>query len=126
MNYRNLTFSQVFCSDIIKFGFALNDGTSIRTANNDYNIFHEFDPAKKITSIEHILFKDEFRFLQMNFYHHGERIVCLGKTDDLVEEFGGIREIFQIADDEHLIACRMDQAVFFYGVTWIKMKVFWN
>jgi hypothetical protein len=66
-----------------------------------------FDPSKKITRIECIIDKNERCFLQINFYHHTERLVAVGEEDDdywLVWE-GGRREVFEIADDEVLMGC---------------------
>ena len=63
---------------------------------------------------------------QINFYHHQQRIVQLGKYEDEIKSYGfnGRREVFEIADDEQLIRCKHDQdEAYFLGVTWIKMKV---
>ena len=39
---------------------------------------HTFDPAKKITKIETIIFKAESLLMQINFYHYEERLVQMG------------------------------------------------
>ena len=122
---RNLAITQVYCNDILSFGFTLNDGSVCKDERGNFNFFHTFDPVSKITSIEHIFYKDEFRILQMNFYHHKKRLVFLGKSDDIVtEQYRGRTEVFEIADDEQLIGCKVELSSFFYGVTWKKMKVF--
>ena len=66
----------------------------------------------------------------MNFYHHKERLVAVGEDDDdYVAEYGGRVEVFEIADNEQLIGCRLDEygnetvSYQFTGVTWFKMKV---
>ena len=49
----------------------------------------------------------------------------MGCTDcDYVEKFGGRVETFDIADDEQLIGCELDQDCdFFNSVKWMKMKM---
>ena len=86
---------------------------------------YTFDPAKKVTRIETIIDKNEIWFMQINFYHHQKRLVSVGDNNDYVRECGGRKEVFEIADDEHLIGCKLDQSEFYFeGVSWIKMKVF--
>ena len=48
----------------------------------------------------------------------------MGDEDDLEDE-GRRKEVFNIAEDEQLIGCELDQNEWhcFQGVTWIKMKV---
>ena len=62
---------------------------------------------------------------QINFYHHEERLVTVGNSDDwYVMEYGGRREIFEIADNEQLIGCELDHCKdYFRGVTWLKWKI---
>ena len=44
--------------------------------------------------------------------------------DDWVNNYGGRVEEFEIAEDEQLIGCGLDQDKDnFVGVTWIKMKI---
>jgi len=65
---------------------------------------------------------------QINFYHLKQRIVTVGCNDDNLDDFGRI-ELFNIAEDEQLIGCKLDQDDrddYFLGVTWIKMKVLTN
>ena len=71
---------------------------------------HIFDPAKKITRVEVIIFRDEKDIIRINFYHHAERLVAVGgKNDEYVERHGGRVEVFKIADDEQLIGCKLDE-----------------
>ena len=83
------------------------------------------DPSKKITRIECIIDKNERCFLQINFYHHTERLVAVGKHDDYVKKNGKRKEVFDIAEDEQIIGCELDESKFgnFCGMTWIKMKI---
>ena len=121
---RNLAITQVYCNDILSFGFTLNDGSVCRDEPGNYNFFHTFDPALKITSIEHIFFKDEFRILQMNFYSGDELLVKVGWDDQTLENDGGRKETFDIADDEQLIGCELGcNDFYFLSVRWLAMKV---
>ena len=63
--------------------------------------------------------------MQMNFYHHQQRLVAVGYADDDFEYYGaGRREEFEIGEDERLIGCKFDSDNDdFVGVTWLKMKV---
>ena len=59
----------------------------------------------------------------INFYHHGERLVAVGghSSEGFVEEYGGRREVFDLADDEQLIGCELDYGTnYFFGVSWLK------
>ena len=52
----------------------------------------------------------------------------MGLNDSNVSKFGGRVEVFDIAEDEQLIGCKLDAENvwgedFFLGVTWLKMKV---
>jgi hypothetical protein len=62
---------------------------------------------------------------QINFYHHTERLVAVGKHDDYVKKNGKRKEVFDIAEDEQIIGCELDESKFgnFCGMTWIKMKI---
>ena len=66
----------------------------------DFNRSQVVDPAKKISSIEVIINRYEDRIIQINFYHHQERLVTVGKSDGWVKEYGQRKEMFYIADDE--------------------------
>ena len=63
----------------------------------------------------------------INFYHHGERLVAVGGhfSEAFVEEYGGRREVFDLADDEQLIGCELtDDGDFYVGVKWIKIRLY--
>ena len=71
--------------------------------------------------------------IQINFWHNKKRLVKLGKKDGFVTEYGGRKEIFEIAEDEQLIGCKLHEAIHrfegvtqsikFIGMTWIIRKV---
>ena len=83
-----------------------------------------FDPTKKVTRIECIIYTNELFIAQINFFHNDERLVQLGHEDLEVKIYGGRREVFEIAGDEKLIGCELDHNdEFFRGVTWLKMKL---
>ncbi len=55
----------------------------------------------KITSIETIIFKNEWAILQINFYHKKQLFVTAGWVEcDEFQEYAGRREVFEIAEDE--------------------------
>ena len=60
----------------------------------------------------------------MKFYHHGERLVVVGETDDGYVKRNAVRvEVFEIANDEQLCGCELyEDKDGFTGVTWIKIK----
>ena len=80
--------------------------------------------------IECLICRYESAICQINFYHRKELLVKTGWTDKQIKEYHnnlGRREIFQIADDEQLIGCQLDEGLIrgvnrFIGVTWLKMK----
>ena len=54
----------------------------------------------------------------------------MGYSDDVVEdEEGERRELFEIAENERLIGCKLNERntdggeIYFCGVTWLKMKI---
>jgi hypothetical protein len=48
----------------------------------------------------------------------------VGERDDYTEKYGVRREIFDIAQDEQLIGCKLEYSKsYFEGVTWFKMKI---
>ena len=78
---------------------------------------------KKITRIEHIINKDEYRIMRINFYHYQERLVKVGYSDHYVNERAGRVEVFDIAEDEQLIGCEMEYCKrYYWGITWWKIK----
>jgi hypothetical protein len=56
----------------------------------------------------------------------------VGADDMWANRWGGRREVFNVADDEHLIGCELDEHEYdsgkynWRGITWIKMKVLPN
>jgi hypothetical protein len=60
----------------------------------------------------------------MNFYSGVHLLVQVGNRNHYIRWHGGRRENFYIADDEQLIGCEIDQDKdYFYGITWLKMKI---
>ena len=110
-------------------GFTLNDGQTCKAGTEDCNKSHSFDPTKKITKIEVIIYKHEKMIMQINFYHHQQRLVKVGYGDGGVKTWGGRVELFEIADDEQLIGCKLNETkvrsgdIYFCGVTWLTMKI---
>ena len=106
-------------------GFTLSDGWSKKAGKRfDFDQSYTFDPAKKISQVEVIISKDGTNIIKINFYHHGERLVAVGCSDEDVVLFGGRVEVFEIADNEQLIGCELDFCVdYFRGLTWLKMKI---
>ena len=48
----------------------------------------------------------------------------VGEGDLWIKAYGGRVEVLDIAEDEQLIGCELDQIrSFFRGVTWVKMKI---
>ena len=52
----------------------------------------------------------------------------IGEDDEWVKKWGGRIEVFNIAEDEQLIGCKLDERklgnyLYFSGVTWLKIKV---
>ena len=74
--------------------------------------------------VETIIDKYEHGIIQINFYSGKKRLVAVGYQ---FEEFwfsenAGRRENFEIAFNEHLIGCELDQVGdCFAGVKWLKM-----
>ena len=103
----------------------LNDGQSCKAGQKfDVHKSHIFDPTKKITRVRVIISKGEIFFNQISFYHHQERLVTVGWSDQMVKKEKGRMVIFNIADDEQLIGCELDQCEkHLRGVTWLKIKV---
>jgi hypothetical protein len=72
----------------------LSNGESC-TAGSYYKLAnsHTFEPNKKITKVEVIIWIDESYIYKINFYSGKERIVSVGKADDAyVKKYGGRRE----------------------------------
>ena len=50
--------------------------------------------------------------------------MAVGGSDDYVESRAGRVEVFEIADDEQLIGCKIDRSdLSWLGVTWFKIKM---
>ena len=71
----------------------------------------------------------ETNIVRINFYHNEQRLVAVGADDMWAMRWGGRREVFNVADDEQLIGCELDQHEYdcgkynWSGLTWTKMKV---
>ena len=86
----------------------LSNGESCTAGSlNQVNESHTFDPNKKITKVECIIFKDELCIMRINFYSGQERLVQVGYDDYDVKKYGGRVEIFEIAADEQLIGAEL-------------------
>ncbi len=109
----------------------LSNGESCTAGSyNKVDRWHTFDQNKKITKVECIIDKYEFRILQINFYSGQETLVQVGVSDDDVKKYGGRVEIFEIAADEQLIGAELYHGELdnngcdsFRGVTWLKCKI---
>ena len=104
----------------------MSDGQSCKVGTTyDFNNNYIFDPAKKITRIECIVHKSECEIMQMNFYHHQQRLVAVGWDDKFLKIAGRRREVFEIAGDEQLIGCKLEKNKdsCLNGIKWLKMKV---
>ena len=105
-------------------GFTLNDGQSCKSGPDAFTKSHIFDATLKITSIETILSNREWEIVQINFFHRKERLVAVGNTDGWVKKIAGRRHNFEIADDEQLIGCEINQNHDDCGgIVWLKMKL---
>ena len=63
-------------------------------------------------------------FMQTNFFSGEERLVSIGLPDNLVKDWEGRKETFEMADDEQLIGCEFHyDENYFRGLTWLKWKV---
>ena len=110
---------------ISTLSFILNDGQSVKAGSDYFEDSQTFDPTKKITRVEVIIGKSETCIQQINFFSGEERLVTVGMDDDYVKKYRRRVEKFEIADDEQLIGCQLDENTSgnFSGVTWLKMKV---
>ena len=123
---KNLVITKVNWKWFIRtLSLTLNDSQTCLIGTLDCDKSHFFDLSKKITKIESIINKFETMICQINFYHNGERLVEVGRTgESFVSKHGGRVEVFDIAEDEQLIGCELDEeGDNFRGLTWIKMKV---
>ena len=68
--------------------------------------------------------------MRINFFHHHQTLIMLGKFAEKYKKKGKRREVFLIADDEQLIGCQLFEGkndleggiLRFRGVSWLKMK----
>ncbi len=92
----------------------LSNGESC-TAGSYYKVDenHTFDPNKKITKVECIMWNDEWSIMRMNFYSGQETLVKVGCDDDDVKEYGKRVEKFEIAADEQLIGAELYHGEFY-------------
>ena len=65
---RNLAITQVFWNEWATIGFNLSDGQFCKAGTLDFNKSYTVDPIKKITLIECVIRKNEYRIIQINFY----------------------------------------------------------
>ncbi len=72
-----------------------------------------------------IIGDNEDHIARINFYSGAKRLVAVGwPNDEKVKEINGRVELFEIADEEELIGCKLDHCKdYLRGVTWLKMKV---
>ena len=126
---RNLTVTQIKWSKPDALSLTLSDDQSCeaRRRFGGFTDSHTFDPAKKITKIEVIIHKYDSDILSIDFYHYHQALVSVKYSDDwYIEDYRGRVEVFNIADDEQLIGCKLDKISSnnsFKGVTWIKIQV---
>ena len=63
-----------------------------------------------ITKVNCIIDGGEYSICQINFFHNQQRLVAVGRSDDLlIKGYGGRREVFEIGEDEQLIGCKLYQ-----------------
>ena len=86
----------------------LSDGQKCQSGIYEFSSSHTFDPMKNITKIVSVI-ENEAKIMQINFYHHQQRLVMVGESDAWVQEHGGRAEVFDIADGKQLIGCRLNQ-----------------
>ena len=79
---QSLKITQVQWCDTLSLGFTLSNGQSCTVGESDCEKNYTFDPAKKITKVECIIFKTEDFISQINFYHHQQRLVAVGYDDE--------------------------------------------
>ena len=105
-------------------GITLTDGASAKAGKLNCFSKHAFDPAKKITRVEVIFNRSENEFMQTNFFSGEERLVSIGLPDNLVKDWEGRKETFEMADDEQLIGCELGcNDFYFLSVRWLAIKV---
>ena len=128
---RNLAITKVYWhGSIPSLGFTSSDGKSCRAGRQfNFTKSHVFDPSKKITKILTTVEKKGWWIEQIKFFSGEEELCRVGYTDDdwMLRQQCEV-ESFEIADDEQLIGCQLDQSTeknlcHFRGVTWLKMKV---
>ncbi len=91
-----------------KLEITISNGESCKAGSSkEADESHTFNPKKKITKVEVIVYNHEKSICQMNFYSGKETLVQLGRDDDYVKKWGGRVEIFEIAADEQLIGAKL-------------------
>jgi hypothetical protein len=124
---RKLAIAKVKWSGILltELGLVLSDGQSFNAGIKDMNESKTFEISKKITKVECLLDTDERVFLGIFFYHGKERLISLRFGFFPGTGYSEKREVFDIAENEQLIGCELNHRLTnFFGVTWIKMKLF--
>jgi len=76
----NLAITQVKSLGVSTLELTLNDGQSCR-AGTLFIESHKFDPKKKITRVECIIYKNEDDICRINFYSGAEILAALGGID---------------------------------------------
>ena len=104
---RGIKLKNVWWIGFRMIGFTLNDGQSSKEGNTPKCFGKDFDPKKKITSVECLIDKEEVSFNQINFYSGTERLARIGDREDRTDD--DRREVFNIAEDEQLIGCELHQ-----------------
>ena len=120
----NLKLKEVQWNENNLIRLELSDGQFIKAGNGrKLTSAYTFDITKKITRVEVILENIEWKIIRINFLSAQDTLVKVGFDDGFVDRHGGRVELFEIADDEHLIGCEvLDE--YFFALTWIKMKVY--
>ncbi len=104
----NLSINQVEWYKDYTLSFTLSNGEYCTAGSEEVDKSHKFDPKKKISKVEVIIYSNEDSILRINFYSGQETLVNVGADDWFVKKYGGRVEIFEIADDEQLIGCELD------------------
>ena len=74
---RNLKIREVKWSLIAGIAFTLSKCLTCKAGKQDFKYSHIFNPTIKITRLEVVIHKNEVDIIQMNFYHHQQRLVAV-------------------------------------------------
>ncbi len=107
INLTNLTIKRVEWNDMATLSFTLSNGEHCSAGSRrKVNKSRTFDPKKKITKVEVIIFCNEWYITRMNFYSGQETLVQVGLNGSFKQENNRV-EIFEIAADEQLIGAEL-------------------